>query len=128
MLAIRFWAADEGVYDANGGKEPGYHPNPAGKALIAQLAASVGGRSYEEAGLREAAGYLRQIVGSGRTVTTRLAAGVRTLAPFAAGLAVLLLTIALATAPTDLRGRRAVRRILRAGGRLAGAQSAGSKT
>jgi hypothetical protein len=116
FLAIRFWAADEGVYDANGQRQPGYHPYPAGKALLAQLAASLGGRSYEEADLGEAADYLHQIVGTGRTTTTRRAASVRTLAPFVAGLAVLLLTLALAPAPSDLRSRRALRRVWRAGG------------
>jgi len=125
FLAIRFWAAGEGVYDANGRREPGYHPYPGGKALLAQLAASLGGRSYEEADLGEASDYLNQMVGTGRTVTTRRAASVRTLAPFVAGLAVLLLTLALAPAPADLRSRRALRRVPRAGDRLAEAESVG---
>ena len=115
FLAIRFWAADEGVYDANGRRQPGYHPYAAGKVILAQLAASMRGRSYEEADLGGAPGYLHQIVGTGRTVATRRVASVRTLAPFVAGLAVLLLTLALAPAPSDLRSRRA-RRVLRAGG------------
>ena len=124
FLAIRLWAPDEGVYGANGRRDRGYHPDPAGKLLLAQLARALGGRSYEEAGLGEAADYLHQVVGSGRTVPTpRRAASVRTLAPFVAGLAVLLLTLALAPAPSDLRGRRARRRIPRA---LAEAESAGS--
>ncbi len=110
FLAIRFWAADEGVYDANGRREPGYHPYAAGKVLLAQLAGALGGRSYEEANLGAAAGYLRQLVGTGRTVlTARQVASVRTLAPFVAGLAVLLLALALAPAPADLRRRRALR-------------------
>ena len=112
FLAIRFWAPDEGVYGANGQREPGYHPYPGGKVLLAQLAASLGGRSYEEADLGEAADYLHQIVGTGRTVTTaRRAASVRTLAPFVAGLAVLLLALALAPTPSDLRSRRVLRRM-----------------
>jgi hypothetical protein len=116
FLAIRFWAADEGVYDANGRREPGYHPYAAGKVLLAALAASLGGRSYEEAQLGKAADYLHQIVGSGPTATTRRVASVRTLAPFVAGLAVLLLTLALAPAPSDLRSRRTLRRVWRASG------------
>lgn len=116
FLAIRFWAADEGVYDANGRREPGYHPNPAGKVILAQLAAALGGRFFEEAQLAEAADYLRQIVGSGRTVTTtRSAASVRTLAPFVAAVAILLLALALAPAPADLRSGRALRRSPRVG-------------
>jgi len=115
FLAIRFWAADEGVYDSGGRREPRYHHDPAGKALLAQLAASLGGRFYEEASLGAAANYLHQIVGTGRTVTTRRAASVHTLAPFVAGLAVLLLAFALAPAPSYLRNRRGLRRVLRAG-------------
>jgi hypothetical protein len=110
FLAIRFWAADEGVYDPNGRRQPGYHPYPAGKVLLAQLAASLGGRSYEETDLGEAADYLHQIIGTGPTTTTRRSASVRTLAPFVAGLAVLLLALALAPTPSDLLGRRALRR------------------
>ncbi|MGA3363062.1 MAG: VWA domain-containing protein [Solirubrobacteraceae bacterium] len=109
FLAIRFWAADEGVYNPNGRRQPGYHPYAAGKVLLAQLAASLGGRSYEEAELGEAADYLHQIIGSGPTTTTRRSASVRTLAPFVAALAVLLLMLALAPTPSDLRGRRALR-------------------
>ena len=125
FVAIRFWAADEGVYDANGRREPGYHPSPAGKVLLAQLATGLGGRSYEEADVGAAADYLHQIVGTGRTVSTpRRAASVRTLGPFVAGLAVLLLTLALAPAPAELRSRRALRRVLRAGDGLDGAESA----
>jgi hypothetical protein len=115
FLAIRFWAADEGVYDANGRRQPAYHPYAAGKVILAQLASSLRGRVYEEADLRGAAGYLHQIVGAGRTVATRRVASVRTLAPFVAGLAVLLLSLALAPAPSDLRSRLA-RRVLGAGG------------
>jgi hypothetical protein len=116
FLAIRFWAADEGVYNANGRRQPGYHPDPTGKVLLAQLAASLRGRSYEEADLGGAGDYLRQIVGSGATVPTRRVSSVRTLAPFVVGLAVLLMTLALAPAPSDLRSRHALRRVLRRGG------------
>jgi len=117
LLAIRFWAADEGVYNANGRRQPAYHPYAAGKLILAQLAASLHGRgrSYEEADLGGAADYLREIVGTGRTVATRRVASVRTLAPFVAGLAVLLLTLALAPALSDLRSRR-TRPLRRAGG------------
>ena len=107
FLAIRFWAADEGVYAANGRREPGYHPNPAGKVLLARLAGALGGRSYEEADLAAAASYLRRVVGSGRTVTIRHEAGVNTLAPYLAGVALLLLALALAPVPARWRSRSA---------------------
>jgi hypothetical protein len=104
LLAIRFWARGEGVYGANGRRERGYRPYAAGRLLLAQLSAAIDGRAYEENDLGGAAGYLRRLVGSGRTVSTRLQASVRTLAPFAAGLALLLLTVALA--PASLVWRR----------------------
>lgn len=126
LLAVRFWAADEGVYDPNGRREPGYHPYAAGKVLLAQLAASLDGRSYEEADVGAAAGYLRRLVGTGRTVTARRSASVRTLAPFVAGFAVLLLALALAPAPARLRRRWALPPRPRSGGGLAEVESAGS--
>jgi hypothetical protein len=126
FLAVRFWAADEGVYSANGRREAAYHHYPAGKALLTQLAAALGGRSYEEADLGGAAAYLHQLVGSGRTTPTRRGASVRALAPFVAGFALLLLTLALAPAPSELWGRRARRLVPRAGGRVADTESAGS--
>jgi hypothetical protein len=122
FLAVRFWAADEGVYGANGRRDRRYHPDAAGRVLLAQLAASLGGRAYEEDDLAAAAGYLHQIIGSGRTAATRRTAGVRTLAPFVAGVAVLLLVLALAPAPAALRQRRArpVMRPRRAGSETPG--------
>jgi hypothetical protein len=126
FLAIRFWAAGEGVYDAHGRRERAYHPYPAGKVLLAQLAAALGGRSYEEDDLGGAADYLHQLVGTGRTAGTRRAASVRTLAPFVGGLAVLLLAFALAPTPSDLRSRRARRRIPQGGGIPTETESLGS--
>jgi hypothetical protein len=91
FLAIRFWNADESVFDANGHPEPGYHPDPTGRVLLAQLASAVGGRSYEESQLAAAASYLRQVVGRGPTGRARLALGQHALAPYLAGLALALL-------------------------------------
>ncbi|HEY1775417.1 MAG TPA: hypothetical protein VGG41_04585 [Solirubrobacteraceae bacterium] len=108
FVAIRFWAADEGVYGAHGRRQAAYHPDPAGKIVLAQLAAALRGRSYEEGDLGAAAGYLHQIVGTGPTVPTRRVSSVQTLAPFVVALAVLLVTLALAPAPADLRRRLAL--------------------
>ncbi|MGH2852535.1 MAG: vWA domain-containing protein [Solirubrobacteraceae bacterium] len=125
FLAVRFWAADEGVYGANGRREAAYHLVPAGKVILAQLAAALGGRSYEEADLGGAAAYLHHLVGSGTTARTRRGASVRTLAPFVAGVALLLLILALAPTPSELRSRRS-RSIGRAGRGVADTESAGS--
>jgi len=95
FLAIRFWNADESVFDANGHAEPGYHPDPTGRALLAQLAAALGGQSFEEGQLGAAASYLRQIVGhTGPTGRARRVLGQHALAPYLAGFALLLLVVA----------------------------------
>jgi hypothetical protein len=91
FLAIRFWNADESVFDANGRPEPGYHPDPTGRVLLAELASTLGGRSFEESQTAAAASYLRQIVGRGPTGRARLAVGHHALAPYVAGLALVLL-------------------------------------
>jgi VWA domain-containing protein len=93
FLAIRFWNANESVFDANNRPEPGYHPNPTGGVLLAELAAALGGRSIEESQTPAAASYLHQIVGRGATGRARLVLGQRALAPYVAGLALALLLI-----------------------------------
>lgn len=103
LVAVRFWRGDEAVYDETGKAEPGYHPDPTGRAILAQLAGALGGGSYEETQLGGAAGELRSLVGSGPTVRTHVAAPAQhPLAPWLAGLALLL---ALAAA-APLRPRR----------------------
>jgi hypothetical protein len=91
FLAIRFWNANEAVFDANGRPEAAYHPDPTGRVLLAELAAALGGRSFEENGTGAAASYLGQIVGPGPTDRARRVLGQRALAPYVAGLALALL-------------------------------------
>jgi hypothetical protein len=93
FLAVRFWNAGESVFDANGRAEPGYHPDPTGRSLLAQLAANLGGRSFEEDETGAAAAYLRQLVGHGSTGRARLVLAQRALAPYVAGLALALLLV-----------------------------------
>jgi hypothetical protein len=66
--AVRFWAPNESVYRQDGTPEAAYRPDPSGRAVLADLAASLGGKSFEQGHLRAAARYLRSLVGSGRTV------------------------------------------------------------
>ena len=96
FLAVRFWNQNEAVFDADGQREPGYQPDPTGRVLLAQLAAALGGQSFEAGQLNAAAGYLRQVVGHGSTGRARQVTGQYPLAPFVAGLAVLLLLVCLA--------------------------------
>jgi hypothetical protein len=91
FLAIRFWNSSEAVFGANGRPEPAYHPDPTGRVLLAELAGALGGRSFEEADPGAAASYLRQIVGRGPTIRARRGVSQRALAPYLAGLAIVLL-------------------------------------
>ncbi|HEX3803557.1 MAG TPA: vWA domain-containing protein [Solirubrobacteraceae bacterium] len=93
FLAIRFWSQNEAVFDPDGSPEPGYHPDPTGRVLLAGLAAALGGRSFEESQISAAASYLRQVVGHGSTGRSRQVLGQRALAPYFAGLALALLLI-----------------------------------
>lgn len=93
FLAIRFWNQNEAVFDPDGQREPGYHPDPIGRVLLAQLAAALGGRSFEESQSNGAASYLRQVVGSGSVRRALEVPGQEVLAPYVAGLAILLLLI-----------------------------------
>jgi hypothetical protein len=104
FVAIRFWNANESVFDANGRAEPGYHPDPTGQVLLAQLAAALGGRSFEESGIGAASSYLRQIVGRGPSERARRVLGQHALAPYVAGLALALLLISMVP-PGVLRRR-----------------------
>jgi hypothetical protein len=105
FLAIRFWNADESVYDSDGHAEAGYEPDPEGRVLLATLAAAAGGRAFEEDDLGSAASYLHSVLGSGRSVVPgATVSGRRALAPYIAGLALLLLLASML--PWPLRWRR----------------------
>jgi hypothetical protein len=94
FLAIRFWNRNEAVFDADGQREPSYRPDPTGRLLLGQLAAALGGRSFEESQIDSAASYLGQVIGHGSAPRARGVPGQRPLAPYVAGLAVLFLLIA----------------------------------
>jgi hypothetical protein len=66
--AVRFWASNESVYKQDGTREAAYRPDPSGRAVLADVAASLGGKSFDQNQLRAATKYLRSLVGSGRTV------------------------------------------------------------
>jgi len=96
FLAMRFWGAGESVYDAGGRAEPGYHPDPAGAALLAGLASALRGRSFEEGDLGGASAYLRSLAATGRTVTRPGTERTQqALTPYVAAAALVLLTLAM---------------------------------
>lgn len=92
FVAVRFWNANERIYDSDGRPELGYHPNPVGGSIISGLAAATGGRSFPESQVGAAAAYLRALADTGPSVKTEgVARSHQTLAPFVAALAVLLI-------------------------------------
>jgi hypothetical protein len=96
FMAIRFWQSDESVYGADGKAEAAYRPDPSGATTLRDLAAALGGRSFEEGETGAAAAYLRGLAGTGPTVR---AAGVDRsrvpLAPYVALLGLVALFVAL---------------------------------
>jgi VWA domain-containing protein len=66
--AVRFWASDESVYREDGKPESAYRPDPSSRAVLADLASSLGGKSFEQTQLKAATRYLRSLAGSGSTV------------------------------------------------------------
>ena len=96
FVAVRFWQPTESVYDADGKAEPAYRPDPSGATTLRELAAALGGRSFEETQLGAAAAYLRSVAGRGPTVRSAGVDRSRTpLAPYAALAGVLALLGAL---------------------------------
>ncbi len=110
FVAVRFWQSTESVYGAEGKAEPAYRPDPSGRTTLHDLAAAVGGRSFEEREVGAAATYLRSLVGSGPTVRTAGTDRSRTaVAPYLAVPALLGLLAALGAsifAPAGIRLRR----------------------
>jgi len=90
FMAVRFWNADESVYDPDGQPEAAYRPDPASAATLGDLAGALGGRSFDETDLHGAAAYLRSLAGTGPTVPGAATERRRLpLAPYAALLALL---------------------------------------
>jgi hypothetical protein len=110
FLALRVWNQNEAVFDANGQREPGYHPDPTGRVLLGELAAALGGRSFEESQTSAAASYLRQVVRFGSVGRARGVSGQRALAPYIAGLALVLLLIGVMPQSVIGRCKLALRR------------------
>src|ERR1700716_517772 len=50
FVAVRFWQGNETVYGSAGKAEAAYRPDPSGRTTLLDLAAALGGRSFEGAG------------------------------------------------------------------------------
>ena len=78
--------------DAGGKAEAAYRPDPSGHAVLADLASSLGGKSFDQTQLSAAARYLQSRVGSGSTIAGAATAEHRyPLGPYVALLALLAL-------------------------------------
>ena len=110
FVSIHFWHGNESVYGAEDKAEAAYRPDPSGRTTLRDLAAALGGRSFEEGDVSAAAAYLRGLAGSGPSV--RVAGTDRSrvaVAPYLALPALLALLAALGAstfAHTGIRLRR----------------------
>jgi len=97
------------VYGAEDKAEAAYRPDPSGRTTLRDLAAALGGRSFEEGDVGAAAAYLSGLAGSGPSVrvagTDRSRVALATYLALPALLA-LLAALGASTAPTGIRLRR----------------------
>ena len=80
-IFIRFWTADERIYET-GVPEEAYEPDPASGGQLAQVASLVGGRVFEEASVADAIAAARRALGTGPTRERVLEGGRRALMPW----------------------------------------------
>jgi hypothetical protein len=92
FLTVQFWRSNESVYEPDGTREAAYRPDPTARATLHDLAAALGGRSFDESSLGGATSYLRALAGTGPTAPAAATARRRLpLAPYVAVAALLVL-------------------------------------
>ena len=85
LIEVQFWHADERIYDEpDGGPDPGYRPNPQGRAELEQLAEATRGRRFGEDQLGAAVAALRADLGVGPTRTIGESTRYQPLTPYIA--------------------------------------------
>src|SRR5207248_3090766 len=89
LAGVRFWNADEKIFDAGGHIDTAYRPDPRGAELLREL----GGSTFDESDLGGAASALRADAGSGPTKTTGRAEAIHPLGPWVALVALLPLAL-----------------------------------
>jgi hypothetical protein len=98
FVAVRVWRNGEHVFRADGRPETAYRPDPLGRIELGKVAGALGGQAFEESDLGGAAAALRRAAGSGPTEKVGGTTSSRTLlAPWLAGVALILLLAAFAT-------------------------------
>jgi hypothetical protein len=111
FVAVRLWQPGESVYDADGKAEPAYRPDASGASTLADAAAALGGRSFDERLSGAAAAYLHGLAGTGPTTTVGASTADRfPLAPWLALAAALLLVAAVTSWSTVSPGVAWIRR------------------
>jgi hypothetical protein len=104
LVALRFWRSDESVFGAGGKPESAYRPDASSRATLRDLAAAVGGRSFDESQIGQAAAYLRTAAGTGPTLRVAGTNESRIpLAPYIALFGLLVLLAALGSTPSRTR-------------------------
>ncbi|HEY3541249.1 MAG TPA: hypothetical protein VGK79_01795 [Gaiellaceae bacterium] len=107
FVAVQLWRADESVYKADGTPEAAYRPDPSSRATLHDLAAALGGQSFDEGHVTQARDYLQRLGGNGPTVATPGTQRSRiALAPYVALLALLVLLASFAVSVSAERGLR----------------------
>jgi len=107
FLAVQLWGADESVYKADGTSEAAYRPDPSSRVTLHDLAAALGGRSFDENQVTQARAYLQRLGGSGPTVAAPGAQRSRAaLGPYIAVLGLLVLLASFAASVFAERGLR----------------------
>jgi hypothetical protein len=108
LIVLRVGTEGERVFGPGGTPEGAYAPDPAAAAKAQQLAEATGGRAFGESDVGAAASALRTAAEAGPVRRQPARASLRSLAPFAAGLA-----LALTCALVAVRARRPWLRLIR---------------
>jgi hypothetical protein len=87
ILFVRFWDARERVFGPDGREEPAYQPDTASGRALAEFAAALGARVFDEADPDAVEDALRRAVGDGRLVRAERREQPRALAPYFAAAA-----------------------------------------
>jgi hypothetical protein len=105
LVLVHVWAGGESIYDGTTA-EQGYHEDPASGTALSSLASAAGGTAVSEHDVGRAISAARADAGSGPTVAYGRNEHTRTLAPYAALLA--LVPLLALVAARRLRALRAV--------------------
>jgi hypothetical protein len=93
LLLLHVWDARDRVHGRDGRAEPQYRPDPASRATLERLAEVTGGKVFEEDDVAAAADALRSAAETGPTASRGTREDTIALAPYLAGIALVLVLI-----------------------------------